>query len=214
VTHPLRVVLDDAAAGRFPPADGRIDVFPSPGDTADAMVAFTGHFVLAADIDPAAVAARAPAGDFSIPMSAAFLEWVAERLGSSPGTHDVLLAAPADPGAAASIPLREADDLDHPRVARAARDRRDVRVFVADDGAGVVVVGRGVCDRWEVAYEVDPGVQSRGLGRALVGAARRLVPPGETVWAQVAPGNAASLRSTLAAGFVPVGAEVLFPRAH
>jgi hypothetical protein len=26
----------------------------------------------------------------------------------------------------------------------------------------------------------------------------------------VAPGNAASVRSTLAAGFVPVGAEVLF----
>ena len=31
---------------------------------------------------------------------------------------------------------------------------------------------------------------------------------------QVTPGNAASLRSTLAAGFVPVAAEVLFARAH
>ena len=45
-------------------------------------------------------------------------------------------------------------------------------------------------------------------------AARGLVPAGEPLWAQVAPGNAASMRSTLAAGFVPVGAEVLFaPRA-
>jgi hypothetical protein len=41
-------------------------------------------------------------------------------------------------------------------------------------------------------------------------AARAVVPEGEPVWAQVAPGNAASMRSTAAAGFVPVGAEVLF----
>jgi len=35
---------------------------------------------------------------------------------------------------------------------------------------------------------------------------------GEPLFAQVAPGNAASLRAFLAAGFVPIGAEVLFPR--
>jgi hypothetical protein len=32
------------------------------------------------------------------------------------------------------------------------------------------------------------------------------------MWAQVAPGNAASLRAVIAAGFSPVAAEVLFPR--
>jgi hypothetical protein len=47
-----------------------------------------------------------------------------------------------------------------------------------------------------------------------VSAARGLVPAGEPLWAQVAPGNAASMRSTLAAGFVPVAAEVLFMRAQ
>jgi hypothetical protein len=36
-----------------------------------------------------------------------------------------------------------------------------------------------------------------------------LLPAGEQVWAQVAPGNAASVRAALAAGFRPVGAEVL-----
>ena len=43
-------------------------------------------------------------------------------------------------------------------------------------------------------------------------AARHLVPPGTPVWAQVAPANAASVRAFLAAGFRPVGAEVLLAR--
>ena len=48
-----------------------------------------------------------------------------------------------------------------------------------------------------------------GYGRALATAARHLVPDGRPVWAQVAPGNASSLRAFLAAGYVPVGSEVI-----
>ena len=44
--------LHDAAHGVFPPVDGVVEVVPSPGPPCDAIVAFTGHFVLAADIDP------------------------------------------------------------------------------------------------------------------------------------------------------------------
>jgi RimJ/RimL family protein N-acetyltransferase len=73
------------------------------------------------------------------------------------------------------------------------------------------MVGRGLCGRWEVGYEVAPEHRNEGLGRRLVAAGRGLVPAGEPLWGQVAPGNAASMRSTLAAGFVPVGAEMLFP---
>lgn len=40
-------------------------------------------------------------------------------------------------------------------------------------------------------------------------AARHLVPDGEPLWAQIAPGNAASVRALLSAGFTPVGAEAL-----
>jgi hypothetical protein len=70
---------------------------------------------------------------------------------------------------------------------------------------GLLTLGRGVAGRWEVAVEVSrPG---RGLGRRLFAAARGLVD--EPVWAQVAPGNAASVRAVLAAGFRPVGAEAL-----
>ena len=44
-------------------------------------------------------------------------------------------------------------------------------------------------------------------------ASRRLVPPGEAIFAQTSPGNAASLRALLAAGFVPLGSEVIFAAA-
>jgi RimJ/RimL family protein N-acetyltransferase len=109
--------------------------------------------------------------------------------------------------------LHEVDGHDHPRIERAARYRRDQRMFVADDDAAVLVVGRGVCDRWEFGFEVAAGAQRRGLGREVAAAAAGLVPVGEPLWGQVAPGNAASLRALAAAGFVAAGAEVLFPRS-
>jgi hypothetical protein len=55
--------------------------------------------------------------------------------------------------------------------------------------------------------QLGPG--ERGTGRGLIGDALRLVPAGEPVFAAVAPGNARSLRAFLAAGFTPLGSEVL-----
>jgi GNAT superfamily N-acetyltransferase len=211
--HPLAAVLRDAAHGRFPPPDGVVEVLPSPGPPCDAIVGFTGHFVLAADIDAAEVAARMPAGEFSIPFAPDSLQWLAERLGLEPATHDLLLATVAD-GSGAPSWLQPADDLVHPRVDRASRFRAVESIWTLDDAAAVLIVGRGLCGRWEIGYEVTPERRGRGLGRRLVGAARGLAPAGEPLWAQVAPGNAASVRSTLAAGFSPVAAEVLFTRAH
>jgi GNAT superfamily N-acetyltransferase len=209
--HPLRAVLDAAARGEFPPPDGRIDVLPPPDGRADVILGFTGHFVLAAPIDAAEVAARVPEGDFSIPMSAPFLMWIAEKLGSRPTTFDALLCATGS-GDGPPDWLHEVDGFDHPRVARAARYRTDMRLFATGERDAVLIVGRGICGRWEIGYEVAPDARGRGLGRRLVAAAPGLVPAGEPVWAQVAPGNAASLRSSAAGGFVPVAAEVLFPR--
>jgi hypothetical protein len=179
----------------------------------DVIVGVTGHFMLAADIPAAEVAARMPPGDFSVPMSSASLLWLAERLDSRPATFDALLCR-LGTGAGAPGWLREVDGRDHPRVERAARYRHDQRVFMADDDAAVLVVGRGVCDRWELGFEVGFGARRRGLGRRLAAAAAAIVPVREPLWAQVAPGNAASLRALAAAGFVPVGAEVLFPRSR
>ncbi len=118
--QPLRAVLDAAARGEFPPADGAFDVLPALDGRADVLLGFTAHFVLAAPVDAVEVEAQLP-GDLSFPMSATFLTWIAGRLGSQPGTFDALLCATGTGGGAPSW-LREADSLDHPRVAR----RRDI----------------------------------------------------------------------------------------
>jgi hypothetical protein len=204
-------MLDATADGRFPAPDSRLEVVPSPGGLADAIVGMTGHVVLAADIDADEVAANIAGNDIAAPMSPSALAWIAQRLGSRPGTFDALLCTTGD-GSGAPRRLREVDGASHPRVERASRYRSDMRVFVADDEAAVLVIGRGVCGRWEIGFEVEPHAQQRGLGREVARAAAELVPAGEPLWAQVAPGNAASLRALLAAGYTPVGAEVLFPR--
>jgi hypothetical protein len=84
-----------------------------------------------------------------------------------------------------------------------------VRVWQTESGRGVVILGRGLAGRWEVAVEVDPEVRNRGVGRALAISARHLVPEERPLWAQIAPGNAASVRAFLAAGYEPIGAEAL-----
>jgi GNAT superfamily N-acetyltransferase len=195
VTERLLQLLHDAARGTPPPADGLVEVWPAPPGAVDAVLGFTAHHVVAARVDPDLVAARLPDGDLSAPMGPAFLGWLGERLGSTP------------------LELAPGVDLDrHERVARALRYRDDLQVWTAREGAGVLVLGRGLAGRREVAFEVDPGWRNRGLGRSLVAAARHLTPPGEPLFAQVAPGNVASLRVVEAAGFRPVGAEVLFQR--
>jgi hypothetical protein len=56
--------------------------------------------------------------------------------------------------------------------------------------------------------------QERGTGRRLVGESLGLIAPGEFVFAQIAPGNAASLRAFLSCGFTPIGAETLLRPAQ
>jgi GNAT superfamily N-acetyltransferase len=205
-------LLRDAAMGDPPPADGVVEVWPAPPGAVDAVLAFTAHHVVAAAVDPDLVAARLPEGDLGAPMSPGFLGWLGERLGSHPGSLDVVLAA-GGLGGAPPMELRDGVDPErHPRVARALRYRADLRSWTDPEGVGVLVLGRGLAGRREVAFEVDPAARGRGLGRLLVTAARHLTPPGEPLFAQVTPGNAASLRVVEAAGFRPIGAEVLFHR--
>ena len=208
---PLLILLHQAAAGRPPPADGTVEVVPAPPGPVDAVLAFTAHHVVAADLDPALVGARLPAGDLTAPMGAPFLAWLGERLGTRPGSLDVLLTAEGL-GGRPPLELVPGPGPAHPRVGRAARYRTDLEVWTDPEGAGVLVCGRGLAGRRELAFEVAPERRGRGLGRRLAAAARHRTPPGEPLFAQVAPGNVASLRVLLAAGFQPVGAEVLFHR--
>jgi GNAT superfamily N-acetyltransferase len=162
--------------------------------------------VVAADLDPAWVSARLPDGDLSAPLNPPFLHACERALDRRVNCVDGLyLALPAT--GPAPLDLRPVADLDHPRVRRARRYRPDVRIYTTD--GGVLVVGRGLAGRWEVAIEVEPAYRGRGLGRTLAAAARHLVPGPRPLWAQVSPGNAASVRAFLAAGYRPVGAEAL-----
>jgi GNAT superfamily N-acetyltransferase len=210
--HRLADVLADVAAGRFPPVDGGVTVVPAPSPRDSGVLGFTAHAVVFADADPAWVTAQLPAGDLAAPLSPAFLQALCRHTGREMHTIDMLCTATPRPGPP-PLGLVPEPDRSHPRIARALRYRDDVRAWRAD--GGVVLLGRGIAERWEASVEVDPGSRGHGLGRALAAAARHLVPPGTPLWAQISPANAASVRAFLAAGFTPVGAEAhLIPPNH
>jgi GNAT superfamily N-acetyltransferase len=207
----LEGILARAEKGEFPAADLELTVCPAPSPRASAVVAFTGHTVVATDADPDWVRSQLPPGDLSAPLNPPFLAALCDRLGLRVNNIDMLLLAPAgtcgvDGGVEGGVDdLVEVTDRDHPRVRRALRYRDEVRVWACE--GGVVLLGRGLAGRTEAAVEVEPAARGRGWGRRLAAAARALA--GGPLWAQVAPGNAASVRAFLAAGYLPVGAEAL-----
>ncbi|OXY90832.1 GNAT family N-acetyltransferase [Streptomyces diastatochromogenes] len=208
----LRDILDAAAQGVFPPADGGTTVVPQPSPRDAGVLAFTAHSVVFTDEDPDWVhetlrAVTEECDALAATMNARFLTALMDRTGRRTDTIDVMVVGSPLPGRPA-LALREIADPSHPRVVSSRLRRDDVRVWAAD--GGVLVLGRGVAGRLEAAVEVDDAVRHRGLGRALVTAARQLA--GEPVWAQVSAGNARSLRAFQAAGYRPVGSEVLLQR--
>ena len=201
-SHPLAAILTAAAEGRFPPADGSVDVLPPDADGTHAVVELTGHSYVLTDRPSGDLLARGADG-FGGCTHPDVLRWLAGE--GWVGSLDVVLVAGARPG----DQLAERSDLDdHPRVGRARAHRRDVRVF--GDDRGLLTLGRGLAGRMELSVELhDPAAGGDGAGRVLIAAGLAAAPPGELVWAQVSPGNAASLRAFLACGFVPIGSEVL-----
>lgn len=204
----LAAIICDVEAGVPVVAESAYVVVPQPGPRAAAVCAFTGVSVVAADVDEEWVAGLLPPDDLSAPLNPPFLRALEEKLARRVNNLDMVLISAAQP-APPSLPLREVTDSTHPRVRRAQRYRDEVRVWETESGRGVVILGRGLAGRWEVAVEVAPEARGRGVGRALAMAARSLVPEDRQLWAQIAPGNAASVRAFLAAGYDPVGAEAL-----
>ncbi|MEU4245262.1 GNAT family N-acetyltransferase [Actinoplanes sp. NPDC026619] len=205
----LAGILEAAADGRFPPDDGGVTVVPQHSARDAGVVAFTGHSVVFVDEDPEWVRgalALVDCDSLAAAMNPRFLHALLERTGRRTETIDLLTVASALPGEP-PVALEEITDVAHPRVRRAREHRDDVRVWRVD--GGVVILGRGVAGRWEMAVEVEPGQRHRGLGRTLAVAARHLAPAGEMLWSQQAPGNARAVRSFHAAGFRPVGSEAL-----
>lgn len=201
--HPLHAALIAAAHGSFPDVDGLVDVYPPDESGTVACVEFTGHSVVLTDRDHDDVMAHGADG-YGGATHPDLLRWLAGPTGTI-GCHDAVLVAPGTGGG--SLPAR--DDLEHhPRVARARRHRRDVRVH--GDEFGLVTIGVGLVGRWEVSVELfDPVRAPNGAGSGLIAEAIGLIPAGDLLWAEVSPGNAASLRAFLRCGFTPIGAEVL-----
>jgi GNAT superfamily N-acetyltransferase len=208
----LADILRDIERGVFPAPDLGVTVVPAPSPRETCVVALTGHIVIAADVDPAWIAELIPPGDLSAPSNPPFLSALEELTGRRVNAIDAMLLAPAltDPAerTAAIADLTELVDHDHPRVERAWRYRDDVRVY-GDPHGSLVLTGRGLAGRLECALEVPETARGQGIGRHLATAARALVPPGTHLWAQITPGNAASLRTFLAAGYKPIGSEAL-----
>ena len=203
----LRNFLDAAARGVFPPPDGATTVVPQHSPRDAGVLAFTAHSVVFTDEDEGWVRAAleaVPCDPLAATMNPRFLAAFMERTGRSNDTIDLLSVGTPLPGPPA-LALTELADPGHPRVAGSRKRRDGVRAWAAD--GGVLVLGRGIGDRLEIAVEVDEDVRHRGLGRALAAAALHLAD--EPVWAQVAPGNARSLRAFQSAGYRPVGAEAL-----
>ena len=184
---------------------------PAPLGARAVVVGGTAWHVVAADVDPRWVADAVAHDPIAAPLGARFLSALADRVGAEAGVLDALLVAPPAgdvPQAAVPMLAMAGTGTSHPRLARALAHRRDVRGWTTEDGSGLLILGRGVAGRLEVSLEVEPARRGRGLGTGLARAARCLAT--EPLWAQVAPANTASLRAFLAAGYRPVGAEVLF----
>jgi hypothetical protein len=236
--HPLAVLITDAAAGRFPPVDGGWQRVPPWRPGLEGIVAFTGHAVLAlaADVtderlagfgvnglggahDPRLIAALAgPDG------------WIASldvllagrgtgqpgAAGADPARAGPTSAGPAGAGPASAGPrLVDRPDLAaHPRVQFAAQIRDQPRILGYPDlrRSALAVVSRGLGGLTELSFELEPQRRGTGTGATLISDALSAIPAGQLVIAAIAPGNAASLRAALTAGFVPLGSTQLFRR--
>ena len=204
--HPLRSALFAALAGRFPAVDGRVEVVPPDDAGTQAVVEFTGHSFVLTDLsahDELFVGVDA----FGGATQPRVLTELAGPNGTV-GSLDLVMVRRAGPHQAE--PLHPIGDTSHPRIVRAHHHRRDVTVL--GDDSGVVTLGRGLVDRREISIELTDAAHGHGVGRRLVSSALATLDPDEFVFAQVAPGNAASVRMFFAAGFVPIGCEVLIER--
>ena len=208
----LAETLERVGRGQPLSPDGCVSLLPSPGAPAVAAVlGFTAHHLIAADIDSDWLTSRLGNAEIGRPLQPDFLAALGEHLQARPGGQDVLLAT-VGTGSSTGPELpgltRDTGSSDHPRVQRASRYRDDV--LVAAVHGGLLTIGRGLAGRWEISIEVEPEYRGAGIGRQLAMHGRALVPAEALLWAQVHPANVASVRAFLAAGYRPVGAEVLF----
>jgi hypothetical protein len=206
----LREICEKAARGAFPPPAWGLELLPGPERVVAAVLAFTGHHIVAADIDEDQIRRHLDRHDVAAPFNPVFLAWIGERLEARVGHIDVTMSRfGSGPGDDWLRPVAEPPDNE--RVRRARQLRSEISFLSPPDRRAVVSLGLGLAGRHEVSMEVgDESDRSQGLGTRLVLAAVARVPADTVVFAGVAPGNARSLRCLLRAGFRPIGAECIF----
>ncbi|HEY0806589.1 MAG TPA: N-acetyltransferase [Pseudonocardiaceae bacterium] len=205
----LADLMREIADGYPPRQVPELLVLSPPDERSVGVLAFAGYNVVSADVPEEWIRNWLPEPDLAAPLQPPFLTVLAAATGRTLDNLDMTLVASAT-GRDNGMDLTELDEFLEPlppRLARALAQRIGVRAWRCP--GGLLTLGRGVGGRWEVSVEVEPALRGFGLGRGLFTAARGLLPAGAHVWAQVAPGNAASVRAALAAGFRPAGAEVL-----
>jgi hypothetical protein len=215
--HPLARLIADAAAGRFPDPDGGWHRVPPWRPGLEGIFSFTAHavFAVAPDITDDRLAALGADG-----FGGAHHPRLITALTGPDGWFDVLDLLMAGRGTGRTgvpPPLVDRPDLaGHSRARFAATIRDEPRVlgYPGPYRSALAIISRGIAGLTELSFELEPGRRGQGGGAALAGDALGVVPSGQLVVAAVAPGNAASVRALLSAGFVPLGSLQLFRRGR
>lgn len=209
VADALPRLIVDAIDGCFPAVDGGWHRVRPWRDGVEAVLAFTGHAVLAVGCDVGDERIDALGVDG---FGGAHHPRVLLELAGPGGWIDSLDLLAARRGTGGGSLLVDRPDLsDHPRVGFARALRDDVRVLGRPDPSSrsLVTISRGIAGLRELSVEVAEDERGHGEGRAMLHAALAAIPRDEPVLAAVAPGNAASLRAFLGAGFAVLGSVQL-----
>ena len=216
LAQPLAELITAAADGQFPEADGGWRRVPPWRPGLEGIVAFTAHAVLAVapDITDQRLISLGVNG-----FGGAADPRLITALAGPDGWIDSLdmLMAGRGTGRAGEPPrlVGRPDLATHPRAAFAVRLRDQVRPMGYADRSrsALALISCGIAGLTELSFELEPQRRGQGGGSELVRDALTAIPAGQLVLAAVAPGNAASVRALLAAGFVPLGSLQLFRRA-
>jgi hypothetical protein len=212
--HPLAEIIRDADAGRFPAADGGWSRVPPwrASRGGEGIVCFTGHavFALGSDVSHERIAELGADG-FGGATHPRLLCGLTGP-GGWIGTQDALLAGhgTGEGGEAALVP--RPDLSSHPRAQYAASIRDTPTLYGYPDRSALAILSTGLAGLTELSFELEPDRRGGGQATALIRAALATLPAGELVVAAATPGNAASVRALLAAGFTPLGSVQLLGR--
>jgi hypothetical protein len=213
--HPLGELIIAAAAGQFPDPDGGWQRVPPWRPGLEAIVSFTGHavFAVAPDIPDHRLAALGADG-----FGGAHDPRLIAALAGPEGwidCLDMLMARHGTGSVGAARPLVDRPDLaTHPRAKFAGQIRGGPQVLGYPDPSrsALAIISQGIAGLTELSFELESGRRGRGVGSKLAADALSMIPAGQIAVAAVAPGNAASVRALLTAGFVPLGSLQLFRR--